>query len=117
MKKDERCLVVYTSLKLQVEEKLYFNSDKSWHMTGKMEFMTNLQPCGLESITFGDGGKGTVLGSGSLKIPGMPKLKNVMLINGLKVNLISISQLCDENLLVQFTKESCSVTKSFNSLS
>ena len=45
----------------------------------------------------------------------MPKLKNVLLVNGLKVNLISISQLCDENLLVQFTKESCSVNNCFNS--
>ena len=84
-------------------------------MTGNREFLTNLQPCSLESITFGDRGKGTVLGSGSLKFPGMPKLKNVLLVNGLKVNLISISQLCDENLLVQFTKESCSVTNCFNS--
>ena len=52
---------------------------------------------------------------GSLKVLGMPKLENVVLVNGLKVNLISISQLCDDNLLVQFTKGSCSVTNSPNS--
>ena len=29
----------------------------------------------------------------------------MLLIEGLTVNLISVSQLCDENLLVQFTKD------------
>ena len=75
-------------------------------MTGNREFLINLQPCTLESVTFSDRGKGTVLGSDSLKVPSMPKLENVLLVDGLKVNLISISQLCDDNLFDQFTKES-----------
>ena len=54
-------------------------------------------------------GKGSVLRSDSLKVPGMPKLENVLFVDGLKVNLISISQLCDNNLFVQFTKGSCLV--------
>ena len=77
--------------------------------------MINLQPCSLESLTFGDGGKGTVLGSGSLKVPVMAKQENVLLMDGLKVNLISISQLCDDNLFVRFTKGSCLVTNNSNS--
>ena len=60
-------------------------------MTGNMEFFINLQPCNLESITFGDGGKGTILGSDSLKVPGLPKLDNVLLVDGLEVKLINIS--------------------------
>ena len=95
---------------MKVEEKWYFDSGSSRHMTGNKEFQTNLQPCSLESITFSDGAKGTILGSGSLKIPSMPKLKNVLLVNGLKVKLISISQPCDQNLFVQFTKDNCSIT-------
>ena len=83
-------------------------------MTCNKEFIINLQPCTLESVTFDDGGKGTILGSGSLKVPGMPKLENVLLMDGLKVNLISISQLCDDNLFVQFTTESCLVTNNSN---
>ena len=78
-------------------------------MTRNREFLTNLQPCSLESLTFGDRGTCIVFGSGSLKVSGMSKLENVLLVNGLKVNLILISQLCDDNLLVQFTKGSCSV--------
>ena len=42
---------------------------------------------------------------GSLTILGLSKLKNVMLVEGLTVNLIS--QLCDENMFVRFTKDRC----------
>ena len=114
LKRDGRFLVVCSSLKTKVEEKWYFDSGSSRHMTCNKEFMINLQPCTLESITFDDGGKGTILGSGSLKVPGMPKLENDLLMDGLKVNLISISQLCDDNLFVQFTTESCLVTNNSN---
>ena len=69
-------------------------------MTGNKELLTNLQPCNLESVTFGDGAKGTVISSGLLKVPSMPKLENVILGNGLKVNLININQLCDHNLFI-----------------
>ena len=114
IKRDERCLVVCTFLKTKVEEKWYFDSGSSRHMTGNMEFMINLQPCNLELVTFGNGGKSSILGSGSLKVPTMPKLENVLLMDGLRVNLISISQLCDDNLFVQFTKGSCLVIDTSN---
>ena len=42
-------------------------------------------------------------------IPRSSKLKNVMLVEGLIINLISVSQLCDEDLLMKFTKEKCIV--------
>ena len=64
--KNGRYLVVCTSLKMKVEEKRYFHSGNSRRMTGNRELFTNLQPCNLESITFGNGGTGTVLGSGAL---------------------------------------------------
>ena len=56
-------------------------------MTSNKEFLTNLQPCNLESITFSDGVKGTGISSGLLKVPSMPKLENFLLVNGLKINL------------------------------
>ena len=54
-------------------------------MTSNKEFMTNLQPFNLESVTFGDGAKGTKFSNGLLKVPSMPKLENVLLLNGIKV--------------------------------
>ena len=46
---------------------------------------------------------------GFFKIQRLTKLKNVLLIEGLTVNLISVSQLCDEELLLQLTKDKCIV--------
>ena len=54
------------------------------------------------------------MGSGSLKVPGMPRLENVFLVDGLKVNLISIRQLCDDNLFVQFKKGRRLITNNSN---
>ena len=70
-----------TFLKVNVEQKRYFDSGSFKHMTSNKEFLTNLQPCNLESVTFGDGAKGTIIGNSLLKVPGMPKLENVLLVN------------------------------------
>ena len=78
VKNDGRCLVAYTSLKVNVEQKRYFDSGSFKHMTCNKEFLTNLQPCNLEFVTFSDGVKGTMIGSCLLKVPGMPKLENVI---------------------------------------
>lgn len=60
-------------------------------------------------MTFGDGVKGRVLRKGVLDVDGFPRLKNVLLVEGLKANLISISQLCDQDLHVKFSKNKCLV--------
>lgn len=44
-------------------------------------------------VTFGDGIKGEISGIGVLNVPRLPHLNKVMLVQGLKANLISISQL------------------------
>ena len=42
-------------------------------------------------------------------VDGLPRLKNVLHVEWLKANLMSISQLCDQKLNVKFTKNSCKV--------
>lgn len=39
----------------------------------------------------------------------MPQFVDVLLVDGLKANLISISQLCDSNYTVLFSKENCKI--------
>ena len=90
-----------------IKEKWYFNQGCSQHMTENNCFLTNLQSSNQDWVIYGDSGKGRVLGIGSFIILGLSKLKNVLLVEGLIVNLISMSQLCDEDLLVQFTKDKC----------
>ena len=44
-----------------------------------------------------------------LNIPSLPKLRDVLIFDGLKANLVSINQLCDQDLFVKFTKDKCIV--------
>ena len=58
--------------------------------------------------------KRCVLGKGTLDIDGLSMLKSVLHVEGLKANLICISQLCDRNLFVKFTKNTCKMFNSFD---
>ena len=48
-------------------------------------------------------------GRGTLNVDGFSRFKNVLHIDGLKANLISISQICDLNLNVNFDQKRCMV--------
>ncbi|GAA0153070.1 hypothetical protein LIER_11393 [Lithospermum erythrorhizon] len=85
----------------------YFDSGCSKHMTGNKSHLSNLEEIRGECVTFGGGEKGKITGKGCLNVKGLPKLRNVLLVDGLTVNLISISQLSDEGMNVVFTKDMC----------
>ena len=78
-------------------------------MIGNKRLLSNVLPSSLDSVTFRDDAKESVLGPGSLNIPSFPKLRDVFLIDGLKANLINISQLCDQEQYIKFTKDKCIV--------
>ena len=102
-----RCNVVCTSQKVNTEQVWYFDSECSQHITEENNFLKQIQPCPTQHVTFRDGIKGKVLRG--LHIPSMPKLEEVLLVETLKANPMSIKQLCDQDLFVKFTKEKCSV--------
>ena len=87
----------------------YFDSSCSRHMTGENSYLSEYQNMPDGHVSFGDGRKGRVLGKWTLLANGLPKLKNVLHVKGLKANLLSISQLCDQKLNVKFTEDSCKV--------
>ena len=74
-----------------------------------MWLLSNVLPSILDFVTFGDGAKGSVMWIGSFSVLGFPKLRDVLLIDGLKANLISINQLCNQDLFVKFPKDKCIV--------
>ena len=61
------------------------------------------------SVTFGDDSKGTIISIGNIQIGVSPIIENVVLVDGLKHNLLSISQLCDRGLKVVFDDSSCKI--------
>ena len=58
-------------------------------------------------ITCGDNNKGRILGNGVIGNGSSFNIKNVLLVEGLKHNLISISQLCDKGFKVMFEPNNC----------
>jgi hypothetical protein len=57
-----------------------------------------------EYVTFVDDKKGKVLGTGVIKVNDCFILNDVALVDMLRYNLLSVSQLCDANLSVLFCK-------------
>ena len=61
------------------------------------------------NITFGDDSKGYVMGYGLISKENVI-IEEVALVEGLKHNLLSVSQLCDKGNNVLFTSEACIVS-------
>jgi hypothetical protein len=81
------------------------DSNCSRHMTESKKWFFSLTPLShKEYVTFGDDKKGKVLGTGAIKVNDHLNLNDVALVDKLKYNLLSISQLVDANLDVLFRK-------------
>ena len=59
-------------------------------------YLIDLKAYATSYVTFGDGAKGRIKGIGKLARTGSPLLDDVLLVEGLTANMISISQLCDQ---------------------
>jgi len=66
-------------------------------------------------VTFGDNGNGRIISIGKIKITSFTFIENVLLVDKLKHNLLSISQLCDKGFKVVFESSLCLVTNSLDS--
>ena len=76
-------------------------------MKGDKSLFKSLKEKVGDYVTFSDGSHAQVLGKGTVEIPRLPLSKDVLYIKGLKVNLLSITQICDEDFLIQFSKKGC----------
>ncbi|CAM8997375.1 unnamed protein product [Rhodiola kirilowii] len=104
------CMVACCSSGDTVQASWFFDSGCSAHMTGNSAFLSHIRPVEkMRFITFADGRKGRVIGCGTLKVPDLPALEDTLLVEGLTMNLISISQLCDNGHYVSFSRDSCLV--------
>jgi hypothetical protein len=72
-------------------------------MTGNKKWFPSLTPLShKEYVTFGDDKKGKLLDTGVIKVNDRFTLNDVTLVNRLRYNLLSISQLYDADLSVLF---------------
>ncbi|GKE50483.1 ribonuclease H-like domain-containing protein [Tanacetum coccineum] len=84
--------------KLQQNDKGFFDSGCSRHITGNIAY-----------VTFGGGSHGgRISGKGTLKTDSLD-FEDVYFVNELKFNLFSVSQMCDKKNYVLFTDTECLV--------
>ncbi len=76
-------------------------------MSREEQFFNNVTKQDLGSVTFGNNSKARVVGIGSVDFAGTTQVEQVLLIDGLKHNLLSISQLCDEENIIIFEHDKC----------
>ena len=84
-----------TALKVMDTCLWYLNSGCSRHMTGDRSLFKVFESKKGGNVTFGDGSISQIKGKGIISLPGLPDIANVLYVEGLKVNLLSISQICD----------------------
>jgi hypothetical protein len=88
-----------------LENKLLMDFGYSRHMTRNKKWFSSLTPLShKEYVTFGDDKKGKVLGTSIIKVNDYFTLNDVTLVDKLRYNLLSISQLVDADLDVLFRK-------------
>ena len=73
-------------------------------MTGNKGLFKTLFEGKIRTVTFGNGSKSVIRGIGIVDIPRLLVFEDVLYVDGLKANLLGISQICDKGLNVLFTK-------------
>ena len=81
------------------------DSGCSRHMTGDKNCFSSLKKASkTESIVFANASTSAVVATGLVKVNENFELKNVALVKDLKYNLLSVSQIVDEEFEVHFKK-------------
>jgi hypothetical protein len=108
-KEDNLCLVAHTTLSVLDTCLWYLDSGCSKHMTGNKTLLKKIKMGRVGKITYGDGSQSKVIGKGLMEISRFPGSQEALYVEGLKANLLSISQFCDNVLVVQFLKKECNI--------
>ena len=87
----------------------YLNNSCSRHMTGDRSLFKVFESKKGGNVTFGDGRKSQIKGKRIISLSRLPNIANVFYVKGLRVNLLSISQICDQDFMVLFSKGKCLV--------
>ena len=74
-----------------MKSKWILDSGCSRPMIGEHSLLITLKSKDDGTVTFGDNGKGKIVGIGNIGNHKNPSIENVLLVDGLKHNLISIS--------------------------
>lgn len=76
-------------------------------MTGDKKKFIKLEDWNVDSVRFGDNSSIKIKGKGTLNIDGKLKAHDIYYVEGLKHNLLSVSQMCDKGYKFTFDSISC----------
>jgi len=85
----------------------YLDNGCSRHMTGDSKKFGKISHKVNGHVTYGDNNRGKIPGTGKVRSSSTVEIEDVLLVDGLKHNLLTISQLCDKNLKVTFEANHC----------
>ena len=107
--KHEVCFMMKFAFKVMDTCLWYLDSGCSRHMTRDWSLFKVFESKKCGNVTFGDGSKSHIKGKGIISLPGLPDIANVLYVKGMKVNLLSISRIYDQDFMVLFSKGKCLV--------
>ena len=111
--KHEVCFMMKSAFKVMDTCLWYLDSGCSRHMTEDRSLFKVFKSKKGGNVTFGDGSKSRIKEKGIISLPGLPDIANILYVEGLRVNLLSISQICDQDFMVLFSKGKCLVMNEF----
>lgn len=82
-------------------------------MTGEKNYLKEVKTYSNRHVTFCDGAKGKIIRKGKLDYSSVHSLDDVLLIEGLIANLISIGHLCDQELCVKLNHYECIISNKY----
>jgi hypothetical protein len=94
-------------ISISTKDKLFLNSGCPRHMIGDKNKFTSLTLKDGGNVKFGDNSKGKIIGIGNFGKTHSLVIEDVLLVDGLKYNLLSISQLCDKGYNIIFKSIMC----------
>ena len=111
--KHEVCFMMKFAFKVMDTCLWYIDSGCLRHMTGYRFLFKVFKSKKGGNVTFGDGSKSQIKRKGIIFLPELLDIANVLYVEGLRVNLLSISQICDQDFMVLFCKGKCLVMDEF----
>ena len=91
LSKHEMCFMIKSTFKVMDMCLWYLDSGCSRQMTGDRSLFKVFESKKGGNVTFGYGSKSQIKEKGTISLPGLSKIANVLYIEGLRTNLLSIS--------------------------
>jgi hypothetical protein len=106
---NEDCRIALTIEKYKEEDEWYIDSGCSSHMTEDQDKFISLKRKG-GNVAFGDDSSAKIIGEGVVELGRKNvKAKNVLLVEDLKHNLLSVSKMCDQGYTLMFDSWKCKI--------